>query len=62
MTTGGAGITGNSSITGDLTPDGDLDTGPQNITTTSDNLTVSPTGNLVIDTSGRNSFHQRRRH
>ena len=53
MTTGGASITGNSSVTGDLTLDGDLDfTGAQNITTTADNLTLSPTGNLIIDTSG----------
>ena len=46
---GGSGL----SVTGDLALDGDLDfTGPQNITTTADNLTVSPTGNLIIDTSG----------
>lgn len=45
--------TGAANITGDLTLDGDLDfTGAQNITTTSDNLTLSPTGNLIIDTSG----------
>ena len=45
--------TGGASVTGDLTLDGDLDfTGPQNITTTADNLTLSPTGNLDLDTSG----------
>ena len=45
--------TGGASVTGDLTLDGDLDfTGAQNITTTADNLTLSPTGNLIIDTSG----------
>ncbi|MBI5400054.1 MerR family DNA-binding transcriptional regulator, partial [Candidatus Saganbacteria bacterium] len=56
---GGSGlsITGAASITGDLSLDGDLDfQGPQNITTTSDNLTISPTGNLVIDTSGGTVF------